>query len=376
VSPALHERIVAVIDRHGPIGFDQYMDIALYDPIDGFYCRGGTAGRRGDFLTSPEVGPLFGAVIARALDGWWDDLGCPGAFVVVECGAGPGTLARSVLAAAPRCAAALRYVLVERSATQRGRHGELLALDYPAVAFPPLDDDDTRIDGTQIDVSGPIVVSLAELPALGITGVVLANELLDNLAFAVIERSAGGWNEVLVGHHDGHLVDVLVPAPPGYCAMAAALAPGASIGQRIPVQVGIWSWLSDVLGIIERGVLVCFDYGRSTGEMAATRGWLRTHRRHVGGTDPLASPGDYDVTADVALDQLDRVARPTTIETQAAFLARFGIGELVAQGRAVWEARASVGDVAALTARSRVREAEALMDPDGLGGFAVMQWRV
>jgi SAM-dependent MidA family methyltransferase len=381
VNPALLERIVAVIDRHGPIGFDRYMELALYDERDGFYCQGGMAGRRGDFLTSPEVGPLFGVVVARALDTWWDELGRPGAFVVVECGAGPGTLARSVLAAKPRCAAALRYVLVERSPAQRARHGELLPLEYPAVAFAPDDDDD---DGeAHVDVDGPIVVSLAELPAVGITGVVLANELLDNMAFAVIERApvvegaaVARWNEVLVGHRDGQLVEVLVPAPSGYCDMATALAPRATVGQRIPVQLGIWSWLSHVLSIVDHGSVVCFDYSRSTSDMAHDGGWLRTHRRHVGGDNPLEAPGTRDITADVALDQLDRVARPTRIETQAAFLSRHGIDELVAEGRALWEAQASVGDLAALTARSRVREAEALMDPAGLGGFSVIEWRV
>jgi SAM-dependent MidA family methyltransferase len=384
VSSALQQRITAVIDRHGPIGFDRYMELALYDPADGFYCRGGTAGRRGDFLTSPEVGPLFGAVVARALDASWDELGRPDAFVVVECGAGPGTLARSVLSAQPRCALALRYVLVDRAGTQRQRHSEYLSLEYPAVAFAPFDDDDAEPDGTtRMATAGPIVVSLSELPAIAVTGVVLANELLDNLVFAVLERTGGngaangaGWNEVLIGHDDGHLVEVLVPAPPGYADMASALAPHAQPGQRIPVQVGVWSWLSDALGIIERGTLLCIDYARATADMAANGGWLRTHQHHTAGVDALVSPGDIDITTDVALDQLERVARPTSVETQAAFLRRHGIDELVAEGRAMWESRAGVGDLAALAARSRVREAEALLDPTGLGGFTVMQWRV
>ena len=340
----------------------------------------------GDFLTSPEVGPLFGAVVARALDSYWDELDRPDVFVVVECGAGPGTLARSVLAAGPRCAPALRYVLVERSPVQRLRHRDHLALEYPEVAFVALDDDVT--DGaasppagdTHAGTRGPIVVSLAELPAIAVTGVVLANELLDNLAFAVVERRVdgrgAGWSEVLVGHDRGRLVEVLVPAPAGYADMATALAPEARPGQRIPVQVGVWSWLSDALGIIDHGALWCFDYGRPTADMAARGGWLRTHRRHVGGDDAFATPGETDITADVALDQLDRVARPTSVETQAAFLKRHGIDELVAEGRARWESRAAIADLDALAARSRVREAEALLEPAGLGGFFVMQWRV
>jgi SAM-dependent MidA family methyltransferase len=91
-----------------PVPFDEFMRKALYGE-NGFYTRpdGGHAGRRGDFLTSPEVGPLFGAVIANYLDAEWDRIGRPQQFTVVDVGAGPGTLARSILAAGPACADAL-----------------------------------------------------------------------------------------------------------------------------------------------------------------------------------------------------------------------------------------------------------------------------
>src|SRR3954454_6667488 len=113
--PSASDDVLAAIDAAGgAIRFDQYMRIALYGD-HGFYNTGGSAGRRGDFITSPEVGPLFGAVMARALDAWWREAGSPDTFVVVEAGAGVGTLARAVLAADPTCAPALRYVLVERS---------------------------------------------------------------------------------------------------------------------------------------------------------------------------------------------------------------------------------------------------------------------
>jgi SAM-dependent MidA family methyltransferase len=107
VNP-LEELVAKRIGRFGPLPFDQVMDLALYHPELGFYASGGRAGRRGDFLTSPEVGPLFGAVVARALDGWWEEMDRPDPFVVVEAGAGSGMLARTVLLAKPACAKALR----------------------------------------------------------------------------------------------------------------------------------------------------------------------------------------------------------------------------------------------------------------------------
>ena len=98
-----------------PVRFDEFMrERAVRRATGSTPDAGGRAGRsRGDFLTSPEVGPLFGAVLARALDGWWDDLGRPDPFVVVDAGAGPGTLARSILA---RAATVRR-----RDAVRRGR---------------------------------------------------------------------------------------------------------------------------------------------------------------------------------------------------------------------------------------------------------------
>ena len=109
----------AEIQRRGPIPFSEVVERALYHARRRLLRVRGQAGRRGDFLTSPEVGPLFGVVVARALDALVGRAGEPDVFPVVEAGAGPGTLARAVLAAGPSCAPALRYVLVERSARQR-----------------------------------------------------------------------------------------------------------------------------------------------------------------------------------------------------------------------------------------------------------------
>src|SRR6478609_8976380 len=117
--------IVERIGREGPIGFDAFLDLALYGE-GGFFTRARGAGRAGrDFVTSPEVGPLFGVLVARALDGWWRDAGAPDPFLVIEAGAGRGRLPRDVLGASPDCASALRYVLVERSPALRAAQQEL-----------------------------------------------------------------------------------------------------------------------------------------------------------------------------------------------------------------------------------------------------------
>jgi SAM-dependent MidA family methyltransferase len=314
------------------------VETALYEPGLGFYETGGAAGRGGDFLTSPEVGPLFGAVVARALDGWWRELGEPPSFTVVEAGAGRGTLARTVVAAAPACLPVLRYVAVERSAALRAQH--------PAG-----------------------VTSVADLPAEPFVGVVLANELLDNLPFGLLERRAEGWAEVRV---TGELAETL--APVGH-APEAELAPDAAVGARIPTQRAARLWVGGALGLVQAGRVVAVDYADTTASMAARpwTDWVRTYRAHGRGGSPLCDLGAQDVTCEVAVDQLPA---PTSDRSQAEFLRAHGIDELAAEARQAWQARAHIGDLQALTARSRVGEAAALTDPSGLGGFRVLEWAV
>jgi SAM-dependent MidA family methyltransferase len=354
------------------------------------------------------VGPLFGAVLARALDHWWDELGRPDPFVVVEAGAGAGTLARTVVAAAGACAAALRYVLVERSEPLRARQAERLALDPPAVALgpPPPDEDDdigghppgpAATSGLSIrnpdaepgswagaaqpptrTPEGPILTSLAELPAQPVRGVVLANELLDNLPFHLLERAGEGWLEVRVGTGAGGLIEVPVPARPDLATEAERLAPDAPAGARIPLQLEARAWLRDALAVLERGRVVVADYAGATPSLARRpwHEWVRTYRHHARGGHPLEGPGTQDITCEVAIDQLARVRPPAADRSQAEFLAAHGIDALVAEARTRWEAGAAAGALEAVQARSRLSEAAALTDPAGLGAFRVLEWTV
>lgn len=339
----------ALVRARGPRPFSEVMELALYDEALGFYAVHGRAGaREGDFLTSPEVGPLFGAVVARALDSWWRALGEPAVFTVVEVGAGPGSLARSIRAAAPDCSDALRYVLVERSDQQRALHTGL--------------------------------ESRATLPAIDGPVIVLANELLDNLPLDLVERTADGWAELRIAERSDALVPVLVPVTEDRSAALDALVRTAQPGQRIPVQAAAQDWLRAALALADLaagGRVVVWDYASVTTAALATRpteDWLRTYREHGRGGHPLEDLGRQDITCEVAVDQLAAVRAPSQRRSQADWLRHHGIDELVAEGKAIWQDRAHIGDLAAIKARSRVTEAQALLDPDGLGGFTCLEW--
>lgn len=323
-----------------PVPFEQFMDDALYGPA-GFYTQSGSAGRRGDFLTSPEVGPLFGAVIARHLDAEWRRIGTPDEFVVVDAGAGPGTLARSVAAASPECSAAMRYVAVETSEAQRARHP----------------------DGIE---------SRSDLPDGPFDGVIIANELLDNLPFrlAVFDQ---GWSEAFIeAQPSGELTERLsAPFDPAPAALPAA----GSFGARAPLVDRAAAWVADARSRIGSGSLLVIDYGVArTTELAMRpwRDWLRTYRDNERGDHYLRFPGSQDITTDVPFDQLPE---PDSVRTQAQFLQLRGIDDLVDEGRRVWKEQAARPGLEAMRMRSRISESEALLEPHGLGGFLVAEWR-
>jgi SAM-dependent MidA family methyltransferase len=369
------------VRRLGSLRFDEYLDLALYAPGAGFFAAGGGAGRGGrDFITSPEIGPLFGAVVGRWLDDRWASLGRPDPFVVVEAAAGRGALALSVLAAEPACAPALRYVLVERSSVLRDRQGEHLALVPPIdVLGPERDPDDDTVTTLRASGGGPVVCSLEDLPATAVDGVVLCNELLDDIPFRLLERRDGSWHEVRVTEspsQPGELVELLVPADAPSAHAADHLAPDAPDGARIPLQQGAVEWLRRALDVVRRGSVLVIDYAEpTTASLAATPWWewVRTYAGQGRGGHPLDAPGAQDITVEVALDQLAAVRTPDDVATQADWLRRWGIDDLVEEGRRIWSERAAVADLAALRARSRAVEAEALCDPTGLGGFTVAE---
>jgi len=340
VPSAADEISAAIAAAGGAIPFSEYMRLALYGE-GGFYTTGGRAGRRGgDFITSPEVGPLFGTVIARALDAWWKELGSPSRFDVVECGAGPGTLARSILAAQPECLGAMHYVAVEISASQRALHPKG-------------------------------VESRETMPDSPITGVILANELLDNLPFRLFVFD-GSWMEAFVAQATGgQFVEVL--RTPN--VIPSCLPQTAPLGSRAPVQDAAASWVRNSLSKINQGRLLLFDYcSASTSEMALTpwREWLRTYRDQGRGTHYLTKPGLQDITTQVMLDQLPM---DFTTSTQADFLMQWGINDLVREGSDYWESLKHAPDVAAMKMRSRSAEAKSLIDQTSLGSFTALSWQ-
>ncbi len=229
---------------------------------------------------------------------------------------------------------------IERSVTQRAQHPEwVISLDAPHDA----------------------------VVGNGITGVVIANELLDNLAFTPVQRSNG----------ELHVIDVIVDGDDQLATtLGSALSPSEAALFDDSVDHGVLqsaaaAWLQRCLEDLVAGSIIVIDYARLESQAVE----IRTYAEHGYAGDPLDMPGSKDITVDVDLKQLQRAVEPaTSIETQAQWLESLGIGELVEEGRALWTDGAAAGSLDALRGRSRIREAEALLDADGLGAFLVARW--
>jgi SAM-dependent MidA family methyltransferase len=246
-------------------------------------------------------------------------------------------LARGIFDAQPKCISALKYVAVEISAAQRALHPSF-------------------------------VESMADFPDKTIQGVVLANELLDNLPFKLFVYD-GEWMEAFVGLGDGgRFVEILrtVDNIPEFLPVSAPL------GSRVPIQTAASQWLLNVSQKLSRGRVLVFDYcSESTSEIANTpwREWLRTYKGHERGVHYLLEPGSQDITTQVMVDQLAKVVPGLSVTQQSEWLLTWGIDELVSEGSRYWEENKSAPDIAAMKMRSRVNEAQALTDRDGLGAF-------
>lgn len=347
----MRRRLLDRIAVEGPLPFDEFMACALYDP-DGGYFAGDTlrSQRGGDFLTSPEVSPMFGETLAAFVAAEGRRIGVE-APDVVEAGAGSGSLLRPLLDALD---AVGRVWAVEVSPAAR----TALAGRVPEAVV---------VDG------------LAALPE-GIRGVVVANELADNLPAALVVRRRDGWAEQRVGRAaDGGLALVETDPRPEVAAWADAYGGDVPEGGVVEVQLAACDWLGEALGRLEAGAVVLIDYGDTADGLRPRRatGTVRTYRSHHLGPDPLAEPGATDVTMDVNFTALEEAAREAgampEVHRQDDFLGALGLRHRLAALRHAELDLARAGDaMGRLRLRSALTDGETLLHPRGLGDFRVL----
>jgi len=287
VSAAHSERCADYIrarisDAGGSISFAEFMHYALYAPGLGYYSAGARKfGADGDFVTAPEISPLFWRVVAQQCA---PVLRESGEVSLLEFGAGSGRLALDMLRALEALdALPAEYRILEVSADLRERQRQLLRAELPHLADR--------------------IVWLDRMPAAH-RGVVIANEVLDALPVERFMRRNNGIYQMRVIDEGGEFVFVDEPAPE--VLVRAVQAIERQIGGQLPdnyvseVSLAAPAWLADVARMIEHGLVLLFDYGVSRREYYAAdrnEGWLRCHYRHRVHSDPLILPGIQDLTA-------------------------------------------------------------------------------
>jgi len=310
-SRALLDRVAAELAARGNwISFARYMDIALYEPELGYYCGGNPLfGAAGDFVTAPDLSPLFARTLARQVA----ELLEPG-DAILEFGAGSGALAEELLRAlAELGCGAPSYLILETSPGLRARQRERL---------------------------GTRARWIERLPHR-FRGVIIANEVVDAMPVHALTWTAKGILERGVCANEGELAWCERPAQGEVLSSALAIDVALPPSGRYESELSLAAraWMRTVAESLERGALIVVDYGfpqREYYHPQRCTGTLMCHYRHRAHGDPFYLPGLQDITAHVDFSALARSASDAGLEIlgyagQARFLVNCGIADLLAQ---------------------------------------------
>ncbi len=322
-SDRLRAHIASEIEQAGGfLPFDRYMELALYAPGLGYYVAGAHKfGPGGDFVTAPELSPLFSRCLARQCAqvlGQFRRSAC-----VLELGAGSGRMAADVLAELERLDCLPdHYYILEPSPELRQRQRATLA-----AAVPHLLGSVRWLDG---------------LDGLALHGVVLANEVADALPVQRFRHGEDGLFELGVAWRDGALVAAERPAGEALAARVAALRADLADPWPTPyvseLSPRLAPWLAALAAALAEGVLLFIDYGYPRREYyhpQRASGTLLCHYRHRALDDPLARVGLQDITASVDFTALAEAGTAAGLDlagytTQAHFLLGNGLEALFA----------------------------------------------
>jgi len=310
VSSSVSEWLRARLEAcGGAVPFSTYMDWVLHDPEHGAYGSGRLRiGPRGDFATSPSLGPDFAALLAPQLAQWLEQLASSsapeGRLSLVEAGPGEGNLAlqlaRELGARWPALAARCELVLVEPNPGMAARQRRLLAQ-------------------APLQARWSSFAALAQAP---LRGVVLAHEVLDALAVERICSDGDQWRRQLVRLQNSAAGPMLAlePGDPLGTGLQALLeplqlvAPGLQrpAGWTSELHSGLAPWLREAAGALQQGWLLVIDYALEAWRYYAPSradGTLMAYRQQRASGDPLQQPGHCDLTAHLCIEQLQAAAQ-------------------------------------------------------------------
>lgn len=323
-SQQLTEKIRQSLKRYGALSFAHYMELALYMPQFGYYASGlPKIGAQGDFITAPEISPIFSRCLARQAEQILKRLETPN---LIEFGAGKGTMARDILLELNALQQPVdHYYIIELSADLRQRQTETLQ-SLPAEVFEK-------------------VVWLDRLPDKPLQAVVLANEVLDAMP---VEKLRFERDQSLLGYVDFNesrqrfewqyrpITDSQLQKASN--AILKQIGEPTSQGYETEINLNIQPWLKSLSDCLTAGAVLLVDYGYTRREYyqpARRMGTLRCHYQHRAHSDPFFYPGLQDITAHVDFTAVAESAfnagfKIAGFTTQAHFLMSSGLLEMSA----------------------------------------------
>lgn len=305
----------------GALDFADFMREALYAPGLGYYAGGlPKFGAAGDFVTAPEVSPLFGRALVRQVAEVLERLGVG---EVLEFGAGSGRLAVELLLELERLGCLTdRYLILDVSASLRAMQREHIEARAPHLLER---------------------VAWIDAWPEGFEGVIVGNEVLDALPLRLLEIGTEGPVRLAVTLEEGKLAWIHVPASESDRAVLAEIeARRGEVfppGYRVEFHPALPGWVAGLAHALRQGAAFLFDYGGSARELYAPERWmgtLRCHLRHHAHDDPLLYPGMQDITAWVDFSRVAACAAEAGLEVlgytmQAHFLLGCGLAQVYEQ---------------------------------------------
>ncbi|HEY3197582.1 MAG TPA: SAM-dependent methyltransferase [Nitrospirales bacterium] len=318
--PELVQKLIARIEREGPISFADFMEMALYDPEFGYYVREARIGAAGDYWTSPEVHRIFAELVGRQITQASGVIAPDGPFMVIEIGAGNGTFAGNLLKALkrehPALADRLQYLIIERSAALEQRQRDYLG---------PLQEEGIPIRWLR---------DLADLSSGAVTGVIFSNELVDAFPVHRVVQRRVGLQELFVDWSGRGFTEI--EAPPGTPALERyfeRLGVRLEEGQQAEINLEALSWMRQVAACLSKGIVLTIDYGHTAADLYSPvrkTGTLLCYYRATVCDDPYIRIGQQDMTAHVDFTSLALTGREAGLEVtgftnQVHFLLGLGI---------------------------------------------------
>ena len=321
VEQAIHNAIgEQIVKEGGAVDFERFMSLALYAPGLGYYVNGAQKfGVGGDFITAPELSPLFGQSLANQIAEVFQSLPQP---FLLEFGAGSGALAVSVLERLEQLdCLPVKYQILELSAELQQRQRETISKALPHLL--------ERVEW------------LSHIPSSPWCGVVIANEVLDAMPVQRVKKSDDSWQLQQVTYSDSSYQSKWISLTDqrllDHMSGLEQRLGQFEVGYESEVNLHVDGWISALSQMINQGAVILVDYGYPESAFyhpERSAGTLMCHYQHKAYNNPLARVGSQDITANVDFSAVAEAGVNHGFElagftTQAFFLMNNGIGDLL-----------------------------------------------